>query len=59
MNKKEQLRYFYGLMMEVKTKIEIAKFIYSRNGSIPEKELDKLLDRYNNLKKIIQELENN
>lgn len=57
MDKKEQLKYFYGLMMEVKTKIEMLKFIYSKGGNVPEKELDRILDRYNNLKKIIEELE--
>ena len=57
MNKSEQLKYFYGLMMEVKMKIEMLKFIYKKGGNVPMKDLDALLDRYNNLKKIIEELE--
>lgn len=57
MDRTEQLKYFYGLMMEVKMKIEMLKFIYKSGGNIPEKDLDALLDRYNTLKKIIEELE--
>ena len=57
MNKQEQLKSFYGLMMEVKMKIEMLKFIYDKGGNIPMRDLDALLDRYNNLKKIIEELE--
>lgn len=54
---KDVLRVAYTELTQVQLKLKMMKFLLDNGARVNEKELDKLLERFENLKKLIEELE--
>lgn len=54
---KDVLRVAYTEFTQVQLKLKMAKFLLDNGARVDERELDNLLERFSNLKKLIEELE--
>lgn len=54
---KDVLRVAYSEFTQVQLRLKMMKFLMDHGASVDERELDKLLIRFSNLKKLIDELE--
>ena len=54
---KDVLRVAYTELTQVQLKLKMMKFLLDNGARVNEKERDKLLERFENLKKLIEELE--
>ncbi len=54
---KDVLRVAYSEFTQVQLRLKMMKFLMDNGASVDERELDKLLIRFSNLKKLIDELE--
>lgn len=54
---KDVLRVAYTELSKVQLRLKMVAFLLNNGARIDERELDNLLDRFNNLKKLIEELE--
>ncbi|MCK0203552.1 hypothetical protein MWN41_11060 [Ornithobacterium rhinotracheale] len=59
MDKKELLNQWIAQLAEVKLKLKMVSFLKKQGVRVDEEEMDGLLDRYRNLKKLIEELKKN
>ncbi|MEI8204768.1 MAG: hypothetical protein WCH34_17245 [Bacteroidota bacterium] len=57
MDKKELLQNFSRQLTEVEMKLKMCSYLAKQGIEVNETELNALLDRYENLKKLITELE--
>lgn len=54
---KDVLRVAYSEFTQVQLRLKMVKFLLERGAKVDERELDALLERFSNLKKLIEELE--
>ena len=54
---KDVLRVAYTELTQVQLKLKMVKFLLDNGARVDERELDNLLERFSNLKKLIEELE--
>lgn len=54
---KDVLRVAYSEFTQVQLRLKMVKFLLDNGARVDEKELDNLLERFSNLKKLIEELE--
>ena len=54
---KEVLRVAHGELAQVQLKLKMVRFLLESGARVNERELDELLERYGNLKRLIEELE--
>jgi len=54
---KDVLRVAYTEFTQVQLKLKMVKFLLDNGARVDERELDNLLERFSNLKKLIEELE--
>ena len=57
MNKKELLQNWVSQITEVELKLNMCSYLIKQGISVNETELNALIDRYTNLKKLIAEME--
>ena len=53
---KDVLRVAYTELTQVQLKLKMMKFLLDNGARVNEKELDKLLERFENLKKLIEDI---
>ncbi|MBQ1798290.1 MAG: hypothetical protein IIZ89_02850, partial [Muribaculaceae bacterium] len=54
---KDVLRVAYSELTQVQLRLKMVRFLLNNGSKVDERELDKLLERFSNLKKLIEELE--
>lgn len=54
---KDVLRVAYSEFTQVQLRLKMVKFLLDNGARVDERELDNLLERFSNLKKLIEELE--
>ena len=54
---KDVLRVAYSELTQVQLRLKMVRFLLYNGSKVDERELDKLLERFSNLKKLIEELE--
>ncbi len=54
---KDVLRVAYTEFTQVQLKLKMVKFLLDNGARVDERELDNMLERFSNLKKLIEELE--
>ena len=54
---KDVLRVAYSEFTQVQLRLKMVKFLLDNGAKVDERELDNLLERFSNLKKLIEELE--
>ncbi len=54
---KDVLRVAYTEFTQVQLKLKMVQFLLDNGARVDERELDNLLERFSNLKKLIEELE--
>lgn len=54
---KEVLRVAHGELAQVQLKLKMVRYLLESGAKVNERELDELLERYSNLKRLIEELE--
>lgn len=54
---KEVLRVAHSELTQVQLKLKMVRFLLGSGSRVNERELDELLERYSNLKRLIEELE--
>lgn len=54
---KDVLRVAYTEFTQVQLRLKMVKFLLDNGARVDERELDNLLERFSNLKKLIEELE--